>query len=50
MMTSIHMKDQLHNNINELMNEKKGFDWDEIFQNVSMLSLIALFMTYGLSW
>lgn len=44
------MKDQIHNTIKEVMNEKKGFDWDEIFQNITMLSLLAFFMTFGLSW
>jgi len=50
MMTPIHMKDQIHNTIEELMNEKKSFDWDEFFQNVTMLSLIAFFMSFGLNW
>ncbi|MCF6203039.1 MAG: hypothetical protein L3J59_05105 [Methylococcaceae bacterium] len=53
MLTPTHMQDQIHNRIEELMNEKKeleSFDWDEVFQNVVTLSLIVLFMTLGLNW
>ncbi len=53
MMTPIHMQDQIHNRIEELMNEKteiESHDWDEVFQNVATLSLIVLFMTLGLNW
>ncbi len=49
MMTRIHMQDQVHNRIKELMNEKRH-DWDEIFQNAATLTLVTLFLTLGLSW
>jgi len=45
------MQDQIHNRIEELMNEEaSSYDWDEIFQNAVTLSLVILFMTLGLSW
>ncbi len=50
MMTRIHMQDQVHNRINDLMNDKPAVDWDEIFQNAVTLALVILFMTLGLSW
>jgi len=52
MMTNIHMQDQVHNRISELMNETESshHDWDELFQNATTLSLIIIFMTLGLSW
>jgi len=45
-----HMQDQIHNRIEELMNEDNHYDWDEVFQNAATLSLVILFMTLGLSW
>ncbi len=45
-----HMQDQIHNRIEELMNEKSIYDWDEIFQNAATFSLIILFMGLGLNW
>ncbi len=50
MITRTHMQDQIHNRIDELMNEKNPHDWDEIFQNATTFSLIVLFITLGLSW
>ncbi len=50
MLTQIHMQDQIDNRIEELMNEKSLFNWDEIFQNASTFSLIVLFITLGLGW
>ncbi len=50
MMTRIHMQDQVRNRIQDLMNEGNRYDWDEIFQNAATLTLVALFMTLGLSW
>jgi len=48
------MQDQVHNRIEELMNEKNNnhdqYDWDEVFQNAATFSLIVIFMTLGLSW
>ncbi|NOQ77754.1 MAG: hypothetical protein GQ475_08210 [Methylococcaceae bacterium] len=44
------MQDQIHNRIEDLMNEGSPYDWDEIFQNAVTLSLVILFMTLGLSW
>ncbi len=45
MITRIHMQDQIHNRIEELMNEKKFYDWNELFQNISTLSLLLIFMS-----
>lgn len=50
MMRNIHMQDQIQNRIEDLMNEKIDFDWDEFFQNSTTLSLIILFITLGLNW
>jgi hypothetical protein len=50
MQTRTHMQDQIHNRIDDLMNEHSTYDWDEIFQNAATLSLVILFMTLGLSW
>ncbi len=50
MLTRIHMQDQIENRIEELMNEKSHFDWDEAFQNAATFSLIIIFLTLGLSW
>jgi len=56
MITNIHMQDQIHNRIEELMNEQDNsanqsdIDWDEVFQNAATFSLIVIFMTLGLSW
>ena len=50
MMTRTHMQDQIHNRIEELMNEKSCFDWDEAFQNAATFSLILLFISLGLNW
>ncbi len=52
MIRNIHMQDQVHNRIEELMNEQhhNQRDWDEVFQNVTTLSLILVFITLGLSW
>ncbi len=50
MITHIHMQDQIDNRIEDLMDEKTHYDWDEIFQNASTFSLLVLFMTLGLSW
>ena len=50
MMSRIHMQDQVHNRIKELMNEDPQHNWDEIFQNAATLALVTLFMTLGLSW
>jgi len=44
------MQDQIHNRIDDIMNEHSNYDWDEIFQNAATLSLVILFMTLGLSW
>ena len=48
MITRIHMQDQIHNRIEEFMNEKKFYDWNELFQNITTLSLIIAFITFGL--
>jgi len=48
MMTRIHMQDQIHNRIDELMNEKNYFDWNELLQNITTLSLLIVFITVGL--
>ncbi len=48
MITRIHMQDQIHNRIDELMNEKKFYNWNELFQNITTLSLIIVFITFGL--
>jgi len=50
MMTRTHMQDQIHNRIEELMNEKSNYDWDEVFQNAATFSLILVFISLGLSW
>ncbi len=51
MITKTHMQDQIHNRIEELMDEHNHhIDWDEVFQNAATLSLIIIFMTLGLSW
>jgi hypothetical protein len=50
MITHIHMQDQINNRIEELMNEKNHYDWDEIFQNATTFSLLVLFLSLGLSW
>ena len=50
MITRTHMQDQIHNRIEELMNEKNSCDWDEIFQNAATFSLILVFISLGLSW
>ena len=50
MITHTHMQDQIHNRIEELMNEKSSYDWDEVFQNAATFSLIILFMSLGLNW
>jgi len=50
MITRTHMQDQIHNRIEELMNEKSSCDWDEVFQNAATFSLIILFMSLGLNW
>jgi hypothetical protein len=44
------MQDQIHNRIEELMNEKNINNWDEVFQDAATFSLIVLFMTLGLNW
>lgn len=53
-MTNVHMQDQVHNRIEELMGEHdhnpNSLDWDEIFQNAATLALVVVFMTLGLSW
>ncbi len=48
MITRIHMQDQIQNRIEELMNEKEIYDWNELFQNIATLSLIILFLITGL--
>ncbi len=48
MITRIHMQDQIHNRIDEIMNEKKFYNWNELFQNITTLSLIIVFITFGL--
>lgn len=50
MTTHTHMQDQIENRIEELMNEKNHYNWDEIFQNASTFSLLILFITLGLGW
>jgi len=50
MQSPTSMQDQINNRIEDLMNEKTSYDWDEIFQNAATLSLVILFMTLGLSW
>lgn len=50
MQSPTSMQDQIHNRIEDLMNEQPSYDWDEIFQNAATLSLVILFMTLGLSW
>ncbi len=52
MIRNSQMQDQVHNRIEELMNEKKDdhIDWDEIFQNVTTLSLIIVFISLGFNW
>ncbi len=49
MNTRTHMQDQIHNRIEELMNEKNAYNWDEIFQDATTFSLIILFMALGLN-
>lgn len=50
MSTRIHMQDQVYNRIEEIMNEKKSYNWDEVFQNATTFSLIIVFISFGLSW
>lgn len=50
MLKRIHMQDQVHNRIKELMNEKSRYNWDEILQNAATLTLITLFLTVALQW
>lgn len=50
MIRNIHMQDQIHNKVEELMNEKADFNWDEAFQNATTFSIIILFLSLGLNW
>ena len=50
MIPRIHMQDQIHNRIQELMEEVPRHNWDEIFQNAATLTLVTIFLTLGLSW
>lgn len=45
-----HMQDQIDNRIEEFMNEKNHYNWDEVFQNATTFSLIIVFITLGLGW
>lgn len=55
MITNTHMQDQIHNRIEDLMNEHDNqsdpnFNWDEVIQSAATFSLIIVFLTIGLSW
>lgn len=50
MLKRIHMQDQVHDRIRELMNERSRYNWDDIFQNAATLTLITLFLAVALKW
>ena len=50
MMTRIHMQDQINNRIEELMKETHSVSWDELFQNVVTMTIVAVFLLLGLNW
>ena len=50
MITHIHMQDQIHNRIDDLMSEGKLDNWSELLQNVATLALIVIFMVVGINW
>ncbi len=50
MMTRIHMQDQVHNRIEDLMQDHKRLNWDEISQDIVTFGIITVFIMIGLNW
>ncbi len=55
MITHPHMQDQIHNRIDELMNEEmpnktQTYNWNELLQNLTTAALIIIFMAVGIIW
>ncbi len=50
MMTRIHMQDQIHNRIEELMKENEPITKEKLFQDTATLAIVTVFLLLGLSW
>ncbi len=55
MITYPQMQDQVQNRIDVLMDEptsikKQNYNWNEIFQNLTTLLLLIVFLSLGLIW
>lgn len=50
MMTRIHMQDQVHNRIEELMKENEPIAKEKLFQDTATLAIVTVFLLLGLSW
>ena len=50
MMTRIHMQDQIHNRIEELMKENRAVVKEKLFQDTATLAIVSVFLLLGLSW
>jgi hypothetical protein len=44
------MQDQIHNRIEEFSKHSQHLDWDEMLQNIATLSIVTIFLLFGLSW
>jgi hypothetical protein len=50
MMNRIHMQDQVHDRIKDLMRHEHLAHLDELLQNIVTLAIVSVFLLLGLSW
>jgi hypothetical protein len=50
MATPIHMRDQVKDRINTIMQESEHITFDDYAQTAVMVLIVFVFLTFGLSW
>ena len=50
MLPRIHMQDQVHDRIKDIMGEKVRFKLENVMQNLITLMIIIVFLMLGLNW
>lgn len=49
-MIRVHMQDQVRNRIEDLMQDPKKHNWDEITQDIITLGVLTTFIMLSLNW
>lgn len=50
MIPRIHMQDQVHDRIKDIMGEKNSFSIEELFHSIATMAIVIVFLLLGLNW